>query len=70
MPGMSGIELYKNVQKISRISARREVFITGDVISAGTMGFLSRTEATYIIKSFDVGKLVKEINLMLAENKG
>jgi len=70
MPGMSGIELYKNVQKISRALARRVMFITGDVISADTMGFLSRTEAAHITKPFDIEKLVKDINHMLVENRG
>ncbi|MCD6599937.1 MAG: transporter substrate-binding domain-containing protein [Dehalococcoidia bacterium] len=69
MPGMSGIELYKNVQKISRALARRVMFITGDVISVGTMDFLSRAEVAHITKPFDVEKLVKDINHMLVESR-
>ncbi len=70
MPGKGGIELYRSVQKVSRALARRVVFITGDVISADTMDFLSRTEAAHITKPFDIEKLVKDINRMLTENRG
>jgi len=69
MPGMSGIELYKNMQKISRTLSRRVVFITGDVISTDTRNFLSRTKAAHITKPFDIEKLVKDINRMLAEDR-
>ena len=70
MPGMSGIELYKNMQKIARTLSRRVVFITGDVISTDTRDFLSRTKAFHITKPFDIEKLVKDINRMLTEPRG
>ena len=69
MPGMSGIELYKNMQKIARTLSRRAVFITGDVISTDTRDFLSRTKAPHITKPFDIEKLTKDINRMLAEDR-
>jgi len=70
MPGMSGIELYKNVQKVARSLSRRVMFMTGDVISTDTRDFLSRTKAPHIPKPFDIEKLVKDINGMLTGNRG
>jgi len=69
MPGMSGSELYRRIQKIARSLARRVVFITGDVIGASTTAFLSRTKAPYIAKPFDAEQLKREVNRMLAENR-
>ena len=69
MPGMSGIELYKHFQKEDKSLARRIVFITGDVMGAGTQAFISRTKAPYITKPFDADQLKKEINRILRETK-
>jgi len=65
MPGMSGIELYQHFQKMSPLLADRVVFITGDVMGTGTMAFLSKTKAPYIIKPFDAKQLKAEINRVL-----
>ena len=67
MPGMSGIELYKSVREVARPLAGRMVFITGDVMGAGTRDFFSKTKAPYITKPFDAEKLKKDINRILAE---
>ncbi len=66
MPGMSGIELYQHFQKISPLLADKVVFITGDVMGTGTMTFLSKTKAPYIIKPFDAKQLKTQINRVLA----
>jgi CheY-like chemotaxis protein len=66
MPGMSGIELYQLLQKISPRLADKVVFITGDVMGTSTMAFLSKTKAPYIIKPFDATQLKAEINRVLA----
>ncbi|GAI47717.1 unnamed protein product, partial [marine sediment metagenome] len=42
LPGMSGMELYENIRRITQTLARRVVFITGDVMAADTRQFLSR----------------------------
>ncbi|MBM4446055.1 MAG: PAS domain S-box protein [Chloroflexi bacterium] len=65
MPGMNGIELYRHFQKISLALAERVVFITGDVMGASTMAFLSKTKAPYIIKPFDAKQLKIEVNRIL-----
>ena len=70
LPGMSGIELYRRIQKIARSLTKRVVFITGDVIGARTTAFLSQTKAPHIAKPFDATQLKKEINRMLREGRG
>jgi len=65
LPGMSGIELYRYMQKALKSLARRVIFITGDVMSKDTMGFLSKTSAPYITKPFDAEQLEEHINRIL-----
>ena len=65
LPGMSGIEVYKSIQKIAQSLARRVVFITGDVMGGDTNDFISRTKAPYITKPFDIEQLKKNINRIL-----
>ena len=69
LPGMSGINLYKHLQKTAESLARRVVFITGDVMGKDTMAFLSKTRATYLTKPFDAERLKESINHVLAENR-
>ena len=66
LPGMSGIELYKEIKRTARTLARRVVFITGDVIAADTRGFLSRAKAPYVTKPFNIEELKNTINRTLA----
>jgi PAS domain S-box-containing protein len=67
MPGMSGIELYKHLQKIAPSLVRRVVFITGDVVGARTTAFLAKTKVPRIMKPFDAKQLRMEINRILTE---
>jgi PAS domain S-box-containing protein len=67
LPGMSGIELYKYMQKAVKSLARRVVFITGDVMNKDTMDFLSRTRAPYITKPFDGEQIKNDVDHILAE---
>jgi PAS domain S-box-containing protein len=69
MPGMSGIELYKRFQKISPALARRVVFVTGDVMGARTMAFLSKAKAPYITKPFDAKQLNIAIDRVFTEGR-
>jgi PAS domain S-box-containing protein len=66
LPGTSGIELYKHMQKRTPSLAKKVVFITGDVMGGDTRSFLSRTKAHYIVKPFSAGQLRKEVNGILA----
>jgi len=65
MPGMSGMELYKRIQKVAPSLADRVVFITGDVMGADTEDFLFNTGAPYITKPINSGRLLETINRVL-----
>ncbi|MBM3173424.1 MAG: PAS domain S-box protein, partial [Chloroflexi bacterium] len=67
MPGMSGTELYRRMEKITRSLLHRVVFVTGDVLGTRTQEFLRKTKARYIAKPFNVAEMKKEINQILAE---
>ncbi len=66
MPGISGIELYKQFQEIAPSLMKRVVFITGDVMGKRTTAFLAKTKAPYMMKPFDAEQLKTEINRILA----
>ncbi len=66
MPGISGIELYKQFQEIAPSLMKRVVFITGDVMGKRTTDFLAKTKALYMMKPFDAEQLKTEINRILA----
>jgi len=66
MPGISGIELYKQFQEIAPSLMKRVVFITGDVMGKRTTDFLAKTKAPCMIKPFDAEQLKTEINRILA----
>jgi two-component system cell cycle sensor histidine kinase/response regulator CckA len=53
MPGMSGRELYEAMKKKHPNSAKRVVFITGDVMTGDTTKFLTSTGRPYLVKPFD-----------------
>jgi CheY-like chemotaxis protein len=65
LPGMNGIEIYKQLQKRAKSLARRVVFITGDTMSRDTMSFLSRTSAPHITKPFGTEQPKKNIDRIL-----
>jgi len=67
MPGMSGVELYKQFQKIAPSLTKRVVFITGDVMGKRTISFLNKTKVPYMMKPFDAKELRAEINRILAK---
>jgi CheY-like chemotaxis protein len=50
LPSMSGIELYRYMQKADESLTRKVLFITGDVMSKDTMDFLAKARAPYITK--------------------
>jgi PAS domain S-box-containing protein len=66
MPGMSGVELYKQFQKIAPSLTKRVVFITGDVMGKRTLAFLDKTKTPYMMKPFDARELKTQMNRILA----
>jgi PAS domain S-box-containing protein len=66
MPGIGGINLYKQFQDIAASLKKRVIFVTGDVMDKRSTDFLNRTKAPYIMKPFDAEKLKTEINRVFA----
>jgi len=66
MPGISGVDLYKRIQKIDKSLARKVVFITGDIMGADTEKFLYETKVARIDKPFDVEQLSREVQRALS----
>jgi PAS domain S-box-containing protein len=67
MPGMSGVELYKQFQKIAPSLTKRVVFITGDVMGKRTLAFLEKTKTPYMMKPFDARELKTQISRILSK---
>lgn len=69
MPNTSGIELYYQLKETNPSAAGRVVFITGDIIGADTMQFLSAAETPYITKPFDLRRLRWDIYRLLTKTR-
>ena len=65
MPGMSGIELYRDIQEAASPLIKKMVFITGDSLSSDTRDFLVKSKARCIIKPFNVVQLKRDISHLL-----
>ncbi len=57
MPGMSGPELYAELDRRGSDAARRLVFLTGGAVHPSTREFLARTPAAVLEKPFDAAAL-------------
>ncbi len=68
LPGTSGIDIYRHIQRRTPAIARRIVFITGDIVTDDTRKFLARTKARRIVKPFSAERLREEVRRALAEN--
>ena len=62
IPGISGIELFRHIQKETPSLTEKVIFITGDIMDKDTMDFLSKTGVSYNTKPFDIERLMKDIN--------
>ena len=69
LSGMSGIDLYKYMQKMVKSLVTRVIFITGDVMDANTMAFIHSAGIPYITKPFDAEQIKKETDRILNKRK-
>ncbi len=65
MPKTDGTELYKIMKRRYPASAERVVFITGDMITPATQGFLDSTGRPYLAKPFTFGEIVRVVEEVL-----
>ena len=65
LPGLSGIDVYREIGRVDPSLQKRIIFITGDVIGSDTADFLDSTGAPYITKPIDIARLKKEVRRRL-----
>lgn len=65
MPGMSGKELYAEIENKWPDMARRAIFITGDTADATTQQFLAEHNLPFITKPFDRATLLSKVSELL-----
>lgn len=65
MPGMNGMEFYKELKKRYPSLADRVIFITGDV-TGKTKKFLDKVGNPYLMKPFKIDKLKDQLNEVLS----
>jgi len=61
MPRLSGIDLYKRLASEESEALKRFLFITGDTVSAETVGFIEANRIPYLGKPFEIEDLLKAV---------
>jgi CheY-like chemotaxis protein len=67
MPGLNGIEFYRELERRHPALAGRMVFITGDLLNAEKRRFLESTGAPCLAKPFDLADVQRVVRRRLAE---
>ena len=70
LPGMSGIELYKEIQKTDAALVRKIAFITGNIMERDTRQFLQDNNVSYFAKPFEMKQLIKEMDVIFSRQAG
>ncbi len=61
MPGLSGIELYRQIIEKYPELTKKFIFITGDSSDQNTRAFLRRNNLSYIAKPFERTELLQKV---------
>jgi signal transduction histidine kinase/ActR/RegA family two-component response regulator len=69
MPGLSGPEIYRQLEVCDPEMARRIIFITGDTMSVGTRRFLEESGTSYLRKPFDLDEFMTKVRAALKDKK-
>lgn len=69
MPGLTGIGLYREIEKKNLKMSNRILFFTGDTIGSETMEFFEEIQANYIYKPFDNADFLKSVKRILKKEK-
>jgi DNA-binding response OmpR family regulator len=65
MPRCSGIDLYQRLRETNSKVLGRIMFITGDTVSAATIGFIEENDIPYLGKPFEIQELIEKVRLEL-----
>ncbi|GMR05136.1 MAG: hypothetical protein BMS9Abin23_1076 [Thermodesulfobacteriota bacterium] len=66
MPGVNGIELYREIEKKYPALKKRVIMLTGDVFSEDAKRFLAEKKCPVLLKPFEPRELVDAINKVLS----
>jgi PAS domain S-box-containing protein len=69
MPGLTGIGLYREIEKKNLKMSNRILFFTGDTIGSETMEFFEEIQANYIYKPFNNADFLKSVKRILKKEK-
>jgi CheY-like chemotaxis protein len=69
MPGLTGIGLYREIEKKNLKMSNRILFFTGDTIGSETMKFFEEIQANYIYKPFNNADFLKSVKRILKKEK-
>jgi signal transduction histidine kinase/ActR/RegA family two-component response regulator len=67
MPGLDGQQFYKNLIGSGNPLWKRFLFVTGDVLAAGTREFLERHRVPHVAKPFRVEELTEKVRRVLGQ---
>ncbi len=67
MPEMSGIEFYRQAERLHPQIKGKIIFTTGDTVSRGTQEFLDEVGAPYLSKPFELSDLVTAVQERLGQ---
>ncbi len=67
MPGLDGQQFYKTLVTTGNPLWKRFLFVTGDVLSAGTHEFLERHRVPHVAKPFWVEELTEKVRRVLSQ---
>ena len=62
MPGMNGVELYYHLKKTRPDMVKKIIFVTGDILGAGTREFIDQVKSRHITKPISIRKLEHCLN--------
>jgi CheY-like chemotaxis protein len=68
MPGLSGIDFYRELERNLPSLADRVIFITGDMVHLELQHFLDTIKANVLRKPFDLEGLYTQVNTILGRD--
>lgn len=69
LPGMSGIELFRQLQNEDNSIVNRLAIITGDTMEPETQNFLEYAKVPCFVKPFDTKNFIRELNYLIDKNQ-
>jgi CheY-like chemotaxis protein len=67
MERAKGTDLYASLSAKGALGSCRMLFVTGDILNAKVLEFLSKTESEYLVKPFDIQELRQTARRLLGQ---